>query len=285
MKSLSLLVLAALAGNAMATETINLGSFLQDGTVGERNISGQLTGSGYTSVSVEVDWSAVSGGPWSNEAIWALTDDGLAGASIFYADPGAAPNAAGNSSPVALSWNVLTSRRINASNPLWFLSLQTFDATANWGNVRITFGNDTAPAPTGAFDLGVVADESDIFDIGTESSSFDTEIGLYNSWGGLLGFDDDSGAGLTSLLAANQLEAGTYYLAVGGFNTVFATGFDVTGGTSTGTVGGVVNNTSFSGTIDGAGQILWYTFTVTPTPGALSVLGLGAVVAGRRRRS
>lgn len=284
MKSLSLLVLAALAGNAMASETINLGSFLQDGTVGEQNITGQLTGSGYTSVAVSVEWSPVSGGPWSSEAIWALTDGPLATAVEFYADPGPAANSANNGSPVTLTWNAFLSSPVGNSTPLWFLSLQTFDAVANWGNVSLTFGNDVITPPS-SIDLGVVADETDIFNIGTEASDFDTEIGLYSSTGALLASDDDSGAGLTSLIAGNQLDAGVYYLAVGGFNTAFAGGFNVVGGDDTGVVGGVVNNTTFGGTIDSEGQVLWYSFTVVPTPGALSVLGLGAVVAGRRRRN
>jgi hypothetical protein len=134
-------------------------------------------------------------------------------------------------------------------------------------------------------DLGVVANESDIFNIGTEASDFDTEIGLYSSTGALLANDDDSGAGLTSLISGNQLAAGTYYLAVGGFNTSFAPFFSVTGGSDTGNVGGLVNNTTFTGEITAPGQVLWYSFSVVPTPGAFSVLAMGGVIAGRRRRN
>jgi hypothetical protein len=285
MKTVAALALVAFAGVASAAETLNLGSFLQTSTVGERNITGQLTGSGYTSLSVSVDWTSVSGAAWSNEAIWAVTDAPLATAVEFYADPGPAGNSAGSTAPVTLTWNTFLSSPVGNSSPLWFLSLQTFSgSSANWSNVRLTFGNDTAPTPS-AVDLGVVANESDIFNIGSEASDFDTEIGLYSSTGALLANDDDSGAGLTSLISGNQLDAGTYYLAVAGYNSTFSPFFGVTGGDEVGNVGGLVNNTTFSGEITAPGQVLWYSFTVTPTPGAISVLAMGGVIAGRRRRN
>ena len=62
----------------------------------------------------------------------------------------------------------------------------------------------------------------------------DTEIGLYANDGTLIANDDDSGVnGLQSLIArggtnAPALPAGTYWVAVAGFNTVFASAWSVT---------------------------------------------------------
>lgn len=284
MKTFAALFLAAVAGSASASEVLNLGSFVQNGTVRNEDISGMLSGGGYTSVQVTVDWSAGSGGPWSSEAIWALTDNDIDNATVFYADPGSASNSANDGSAVTLSWNTLTTKKINGANPLWFLSLQVFEANANWNNVTVTFGNDTAVAPSGAINLGVVATDTDVFDIGLEGSDFDTEIGLYNGWGGILGADDDSGTGLTSLLTGLQLEAGTYYFAAGGYDSEFATGFDALPGSDFGDIGGLINGIAFSGSI-GAGEVQWYSFEVVPAPSSLALLGLGGLIAGRRRRA
>lgn len=285
MKTVAALALVAFAGVASAAETLNLGSFLQTDSVRNQNISGLLSGSGYTRVQVSVNWTTASGGAWSDEALWALADNDITNAVDFYADPGAAGNSASSTAPVTLTWSAYTSKKINASTPLWFLSLQTYaPSSANWGNVRVTFDDAAATAPSGAINLGDVATTSDIFNLGLEASDFDTEIGLYNAWGGLLANDDDSGTGFTSLLTGLQLDEGTYYVAVGGYNTAFSTAFGVTPGTDFGSIGGLVNGTTFSGTL-AEGGVQWYSFNVVPTPGAISVLALGGVIAGRRRRN
>ena len=110
--------------------------------------------------------------------------------------------------------------------------------------------------------------------------SFDTEIGIYRADGTLVGSDDDGGLGLLSALSYGTgsglaqdeivdgssgaaLGAGTYFIAVGGFNTVFGTtGFGVTAGTASGS----------------------FTLNMIPTPGALALLGLGGLAVARRRR-
>lgn len=73
----------------------------------------------------------------------------------------------------------------------------------------------------------------------TETSDFDTEIGLYDVTGTLLGNNDDDFGGITpqSLLTLQGLPAGTYYIAAGGYDTTFAANFAVTSSnTSTGTL-------------------------------------------------
>ncbi len=121
---------------------------------------------------------------------------------------------------------------------------------------------------------------------------FDTEIGLYNSNGFLLNSDDDySTGGLGSRIgvgggtgyeydgpgpiaafgatdqgdfALGSLAAGTYYIALGAFNTTFAgTGFGATS----------------ASTLTGSTQLC-----IIPTPSALALLGLGGLAAMRRRR-
>ncbi|WP_412561229.1 T9SS type A sorting domain-containing protein [Winogradskyella sp. MIT101101] len=68
--------------------------------------------------------------------------------------------------------------------------------------------------------LDYSADCNDIT-IDTEGSTIDTEIGLFDEFGGLIANDDDGGTGLLSSLTINELPSGTYYIATGGFNMVF----------------------------------------------------------------
>ncbi len=104
------------------------------------------------------------------------------------------------------------------------------------------------------------------FTIDTNGSSFDTEIGLFNSAGALLANDDDSGDGTASLLnSPTGLPAGQYYLAAGGFNTAFSAGFGATGGSASGNL--IINGLAI------------------PTPAGMALLGVAGVVTARRRRA
>lgn len=143
-------------------------------------------------------------------------------------------------------------------------------------SMNITFNVTDEPIqpPSGAIDLGTIGNPGQdvtgtyaagevkwykfaiseatgvhYLDINTELttslSSGDTELGLYNANGSLIATDDDGGTGFLSLLqfgvAAGHgtidLPVGTYYLAVGAYNTNFNGGFDVTSGsTATGDI-------------------------------------------------
>ncbi|MFI4872758.1 MAG: PEP-CTERM sorting domain-containing protein [Phycisphaerales bacterium JB061] len=99
----------------------------------------------------------------------------------------------------------------------------------------------------------------------------DTELGLYDAAGNVIATNDDEdfGAGiLTSLIDSSTVGAladGTYYVAVGSFNTVYNANFDATSdSTATGT--NVVN------------------FNFVPAPASAALLGLGGLAAIRRRR-
>ncbi len=128
----------------------------------------------------------------------------------------------------------------------------------------------------------------------TGAGNPDTEIGLYNNVGGLVATDDDDGHGLRSALTFGNTTArtmpadpfaftggvahngrdgnlapGTYWLAVGLFNTTFgATNWTVTS-TATGTGTTVVN----------------FRTDAVPEPATMAVLGLGVAALLRRRRA
>lgn len=180
-----------------------------------------------------------------------------------------------------------------------FASVLTLATAAFAQPVAVDLGtltsDTTVTAPLAAGEIVwytfAIGDE-DYFDINTNDSvldpSSDTEIGLYDATGLLVATDDDDGIGTASTLTFNAgsglelgdpfnlggnglaegedgpLGAGTYYLAVSGFNTEFgADNFDVT------------TTHTRSGTL----EVDFY----VPEPASLVVLALGAVVALRRR--
>jgi len=109
------------------------------------------------------------------------------------------------------------------------------------------------------------------FSIDTEGTVFapsnDTELGLFDSNGNLIISDDDGGSGLLSLINSPAgLPGGTYYLALGGFNTTFDNGFVATGGTNGGAY--VING-----------------LNTVPEPASLAVLGVASMLFARRRRA
>lgn len=137
----------------------------------------------------------------------------------------------------------------------------------------------TAPPCT---DLGIAGADGDLFTITTDGSNFDTEIGLFDSLGALIEIDDDDGEGTRSLITRNLAE-GTYYVAAGGFNTTFAAGWSVSGGTAAGDLIFDVNGLTDMRTT-AAGDVNWYCFEVVPEPGTALLLAFGVVGLIRRRR-
>ncbi len=103
---------------------------------------------------------------------------------------------------------------------------------------------------------------------GSTIADLDTEIGLYDSLGILVGVNDDRDADTLSNLsfADGELPAGRYYLAVGAYDTTFRNGFNATSvSTSTGMV-----------QVNGLSPV--------PEPATFAALGLGAVAMLRRRK-
>ena len=94
----------------------------------------------------------------------------------------------------------------------------------------------------------------------------DTEIGLYDAAGILLGSNDDEDFAnniLTSRLDFANLPAGTYGVAIGTFNTEYADGYAVTSGLGTGIV----------------------QLTLIPTPATAALFGMAGLAGIRRRRA
>jgi len=258
-------------------------------TVGDIVFSGDLTDGGV--------------GTWGSEAAVALTNPGgivgtvaLGSGTTFAGTVAVGPNAiSGGSalwgSDVVGTWN--------------FEFFETFDDAgidATWTNVNFDFydfapvgppantyvgvnPNTTETGPLNlaevtwySFDVtgGAGAQPWSIDTLGSTNTggSFgddDTELGLFDSAGNLIASNDDEdfGAGiLTSLLdsaTVGALADGTYYVAVGSFNTEYGANFDATS-TSTAVGTNVVN------------------FNFVPAPASAALLGLGGLAAIRRRR-
>ena len=161
----------------------------------------------------------------------------------------------------------------------------------------LVVGSASASATIPAFDVDVFwisfdLDGSETYlDITTAFGSglTDTEVGLFDSSGNVLGSNDDHGLifGLQSLLSYGtgsgtmfddgvsvgndgaMLGAGTYYVAFGGFDTTFSSNFGA-------------SSTYFD--FDDAPMTLSIYANNVPTPGAVSLLVVSGIAASRRRR-
>ncbi len=290
----SALALAAAAASAQVT--LDLGTFIVDDDAETGDIALAIPAGTYTSYTFTTDWSAVSGNPFSNEAIWAVTDGPITDdTTTFFEDPGPAPNSQPNADPITLVWNGFFDIPIVSdgdTGDFFLLNLQTFGgSTAEWANTMFTLGFDSVmpPPATETFldadgmimstlDEGEVEffefdyDGTSDFAISTAGTdldpSNDTELALYDSSGAVVLTNDDSGTLLSALVVSGgDLDAGTYFLAAGGFNTTFGDDFQAT---STSVNSGPLTITGLS---------------VVPEPTSLALLGLGGLAALRRRRN
>lgn len=321
-------MIAVAAGSARATvrETFTLSGLPSDGSSATAATAGTGTFAstgGYALGRIDVSGTLVSTGigSWGSESRVRLQSP-LGG----FLDVQPFPAAGATFTTLSFSGSMFVGA---GANPLGGWTVKTFESfddsggvDANWSNLEFRF-TDEPPAAPSAIDLGTLAGGvtstggtldasnrvrwykfstaadaaaalSTYLDVDTERSALvttnDTEIGLYNAFGALVGTDDDDGSGLLSQLTYGAgtrpaapptgggsvglaydgrdgaLAAGTYYLAVASFNSAFSDGFLVTPGTSyTGTYNININTNAI------------------PAPGALALMAVGGLVARRRR--
>ena len=134
-----------------------------------------------------------------------------------------------------------------------------------------------------ADDLGIIGNDTSVIDLDTFGSEIrDTELGLYDAAGNLLGNNDDAGNGRTqSALSFENLPAGTYYVAASAHNMSFRDNFDVS--VLLGQSGGITlnyNGGSATASVDQFTPIAWFSFEIEAAPSTAEVGPLGIRVAG-----
>lgn len=296
---IGLAALVAAAGTATAQETFSLGTLTSNvGAANTTNVLGggdpsfnSVGGYGLTRIRLSGQLTEINGTTndflsenrmhlWGPNAIaGATTTRTLAGTGSGYTGAVSYSSVIYLSSPIdpAGLWNY---RFFNSADdgPAGM-------ADAELANSLLEF-NFNVVAPN-CVNLGAIAPGT--FNINTEGTTgvSDTEIALFRSDGFLIGQDDDSGTGNLSSFNAGALADGTYYVAVGAFNSFFGNAFSASSGSNlTGAYNvNVTNGMSTLGTGGtlAAGEIQWYCFTV-PTPGSVALFGLAGLVAARRRR-
>lgn len=258
----------------------------------------------YTAFNVSLDWSLAGGDPFSDEGIFALTDTAsIEPGTVFYADPGPAPNSQPNANPVTLNWSGYLDTTYAGGTPLNFLNLQTFTgSSANWNNVSVTINNaprnvtnysgDTTGDPTwnrpfadfsGLSSLATATpfesipffvDTTTTYDLASFQSGWDGYVFIYQDnfdpnaplVNGVAGNDDGTGVG-DSLLFGVPLQANRQYFLV-------HTGFE---NPDFGPYSGTITNSS----PDATGRAI---IGIVPEPGALALFALAGPCLLRRRR-
>ena len=317
-KTVAILALLAAAGVAQASISsfvvagsatfTNKNSVDAQGDIDNNVDSAILTGPGgaFNAVRVTGSLTEVNTGTFASEARVRMTAG--AGNAFTAFNLGAATATGNYTGTIAIGPTAVTATAgvVNAGGTVNFEWFESFQDDANlpeqrWDTVTYEFGQNAIV--NGNFNLGSlngngstlvtagshVSGGLDFFAFaigggvdslgeslnikmlaGTSGTSMtDTEIALYDGAGNLVATNDDS-IGLFSQLnfADSGLTPGNYTLVTGGFNTTFPT-----------TLGG----TFVAGTNVGT-YSLEMTYTV-PAPGALALVGLGGLVATRRRRA
>ncbi|MBO6739843.1 MAG: pre-peptidase C-terminal domain-containing protein [Phycisphaerales bacterium] len=103
-------------------------------------------------------------------------------------------------------------------------------------------------------------------------NSPDGVMQIVTSTGDVIAFDDDSGVNLMPSIQIESLSAGTYYLGLSGFGDVGSDSVDTDE-----LADGLGHSENFD-------YKLAVGFSVIPAPGSLAIMGLGGLVATRRRR-
>jgi len=117
-----------------------------------------------------------------------------------------------------------------------------------------------------------LADTASLAFFSAFGASGDGVMQLVTDTGDVIAFDDDSGVGLFPALQVTDLAAGTYFIAFSGFGDVDGSSVD-----SDELADGLGHSENFAYKISVG-------FSIIPAPSAMALLGMGGLVATRRRR-
>lgn len=120
-------------------------------------------------------------------------------------------------------------------------------------------------SPPIATPLGTIANAGDPFEINFFGSGFDTEMGVFDSFGFVQFENDDAGSLQSAVDFPAGLVAGTWYVALLGFDGLFGDGFAIQAGASGG--GFVLNHPLGVETgVLNSGETLWFSFEIGAPP-------------------
>jgi hypothetical protein len=270
------LFVTGLLQQARAQVVFDLGTFIvpsEDPNAATKSLA--IPAGKYNAYSLTTDWSEVGVDPWSEEAIWAISDGPLYEANTtMFVDPGSAPNSQRNNNPITLEWNGLLDLPLTGPFDASLLMLQAYDEpegsfAARWANTVLELSYVTPPAPPDlTADLGVVATPFAPFVIDTFASDFDTDLGVYSETGAIVMQNDDAGGMVQSEVDLyNGLPAGDYIAAIGGFNTIFDDVYEVIPGDAGGDYGLNVAGHQFEGTL-AASEVAYVGFSISDVASA-----------------
>lgn len=283
-----------------------LGNLLTTNGLGQSTNITTLSGGPYNRVSFSTNWSHNSGGATSlgvginfNAGAFYNIISGLVSISGFNNNP----------NPSAVNALCTLTMPVSSATALSMIRGQNITAggyvAGDWSNVSLNFSYVQRPVvlPSGIRNLGAFtpSNGASFSIVPGGSGGFNPVVGLYSSEGYLIASNigaagNTGGGGQTGLLIGSPagdpglsnlaMPEGSYYFFVGGTGTTFTPDDFVgtvpggaPGGSLLGSIGGVPFSDPFA-----QGQGRWYGFTIVPAPTSLAVLGLGGLMAARRRR-